>query len=51
MVPRFESFTGTDSVMSTHTVRTRAGSRLPTAIECSAEASIRHMPAPRSAST
>ena len=32
MVPRFPSFTGTDSVMSTQTVRTATGSRFPTAI-------------------
>jgi hypothetical protein len=36
--------------MSTQIVRTRAGSRLPMAIECSAEASIRQQPAPLSAS-
>ena len=39
IVPRLASLTGTDSAMSTQTVFTRAGSRLPTAIECRADAS------------
>jgi hypothetical protein len=46
IVPRLLSLVGTASVMSTQTVRTLAGSRFPTAIACSAEASIRQVPAP-----
>ena len=49
MVPRLPSFAGTDSVMSTQMVRTATGSRFPTAIACSAGASIRQTPAPSSA--